>query len=441
MEPQQTGNNQNNNDEIKIIPTASGSVPPTSNPVNKAFIPYSQTPAVVPVKTPEPEKITLKPNTGMNISSEQKKDERVVFEPKSKIVISPLRTYADDIKNTINDNGLSMSKIAMAEARKREAQEKIEEEVSPTSNKNKKIIGISLGILLLAVLGVFGAWYFAGVKKAQDIASTPLHMQSIIPYDEEFVVLLDTQERSKIVEGSNSAKKQSYDKNTAVVYIPIMQSSGTTTSPISTEKLLSLLQTRAPLAMVRSLGASFMFGLNRNTGQTNPFLILTSDSFNQMYAGMLEWEPAMADDIGDLFFTKDDLVETPAVASTSDAIKAVVSSSLTVSTSTSATSSLITASTSTPQTFAEQNLGGQASTVPEMNFIEQKAFKSRYIIANSLVFKDEVLNNKDMRVLRTTSGKPLMYYTFINDKIVLIAKDFKTLDEVIKRLATSQFKQ
>ncbi|MEI7513351.1 MAG: hypothetical protein WCJ74_01885 [bacterium] len=432
MEPQQTGNSQNNNnDQIKIIPTPSGGVSPVSNSTAPVYTPPASTPAFVPTSTPKSEETTFKPNTGMNISSEQKSEEKIVFEPQSKISISPLHTYADDIKNTIKDDGLSMAKIAMAEVKKQEAQEKVEEELSPTSEKNKKIIGISLGILLLAVLGVFGAWYFVGIKKAQNISSIPAHMQSIIPYDEGFTVILDTSERSKIVEGVNSAKKQSYDKNTAVVYIPFMENTGTTTSPINTERFLSLLQTRASLAMVRSFGTSFMFGLNRNAGQTNSFLILTSDSFNQMYAGMLEWEPAMADDIGDLFFTKDDLVEAPAVASTSP-LKVATN---TVATSTTATSSIATTTivlaSSTPAT----------STVPEMSLVEQKAFKSRYIIANSLVFKDEVLNNRDMRVLRTVSGKTLMYYTFINDKIVLIAKDFNTLDEVAKRLATSQFKQ
>ncbi len=423
MEPQQTGNSQNNNsDDIKIIPTSSGTISPISNSTTPTFSIYSSAPAFTPSKTPEPDKITFKPTTGMNISTEEKSDEKIVFEPQGRITISPLHTYVDDIKNTISDKGLSMSKIAMAEAKKRESQEKVEEELSPTSNKNIKIIGASLGILVLGVLGVYGTWYLTGVKKAQDIAAIPVRMQSIIPYDQEFTVTLNTKERSKVVDGVNSAKKQTYDKSTAVVYVPFVENSGTTTSLINTEKLLLLLQTRAPLAMVRSFGQTSMFGLNKNAGQTNPFLILSSDSFNQMYAGMLEWEPAMADDIGDLFFTREDLVEAP-----------------------------VEASTTTPQTFDNQNLGGQATstgsstpainTVPEISYIEQKAFKSRYILANSLVFKDEILNNRDMRVLRTTSGKVLMYYTFINDSVILIAKDFNTLDEVVKRLATSQFKQ
>jgi hypothetical protein len=425
-------------EEEKIIPKQEEKIAPTSD--IKTDIPISQQIA---------EKIALNPNTGMGISSEQnqeqKHEEKISFRPENNIKISQIHTYADDIKNTVKDEGVSMVKIAMAEAKKQELEKENEEEVSPTSKKNISIILISLLVLIVGIASIAGAWYFFGMKKGRDSSSTLSHRQSIIPYDEEFVVTLDANERKKLITGIESAKKFVYDKNTAIVYIPVFESFGTTTNPINSKTFFSLLETRVPASLVRTFGEIFMFGFNESENQSNPFIIFTADSFSQIYAGMLEWEPAMADDIGDLFFIKEDLLDP-------------------------VPSPIVNTASTTPQTFAKQNLEGQAkatttstslvisattssttlknastsvSTTSTSSVVveEQKIFKSRYIIANSLKFKDEVLNNRDLRVLRTTSGKVLMYYTFINDKILLIAKDFKTLDEVVKRLATSQFKQ
>jgi hypothetical protein len=445
MEP--TENNQNNsNQPIRIIPTRSGGFTPAPKPEGQnIFNSNVATPKVEEKIVPTPNNIpssvipapvSTSVNSGEIQSENLDSSSGIIPHPEEKVKISPIHTYADDIKNTIQNDGVSVAKMMMAEVKKQETDKANEEEVNPTSTKNKSIIAISIVVILVAIAGFVGIWYFSGIKNQQSLPVAIEHSQSIIPYDQDYVITLDIQERKKIVEGIDSAKKQTYEKETSIVYLPIFVKSGTSTSIMKTNEFLFDLETRAPSALVRSFGDTFMFGLNRIAGQSSPFILLTSDSFNQMYAGMLEWEPAMADDIGDLFFTKDDLVFVPApvVSTTSASTTAKVSISsatttktaLVVSTS-SATSSLITASTST--------------STPIMSEFEQKAFKSRYIIANSLVFKDEVLNNRDLRVLRTVSGKTLMYYTFINDKILLIAKDFETLDEVVKRLATSQFKQ
>lgn len=438
MEP--TENNQNNSSQpIRIIPTRSGGFTPVPKPEGQNI--FNSNVAVPKVEEKESPAVST--------------EEKIAFHPEEKIKISPIHTYADDIKNTIQNDGVSVAKMMMAEVKKQELDKANEEEVSPTSTKNKSIIAISIVVILVAIAGFVGIWYFAGIKNQESLPVAVSHSQSIIPYDQDFVITLDIKERKKVVEGIDSAKKQPYEKETSIVYLPIYVKSGTSTSIMKTNELFFELETRAPSALVRSFGDTFMFGLNRISGQASPFILLSSDSFNQMYAGMLEWEPAIADDIGDLFFTKEDLVFVPApvVSTTSDSTTTKATTSVATATqqtfapknldgqANSATSSLVNSSTSTLQTFDKQNLGGQASTVPEMSEIEQKAFKSRYIIANSLVFKDEVLNNRDLRVLRTVSGKTLMYYTFINDKILLIAKDFETLDEVVKRLATSQFKQ
>lgn len=425
MNPQQENKQNNSNEPIRIIPRRNGVIPPVQKAEQKIFSQTSVGADTKPIPTPV-----------------ENVEEKIVFRPDNKIKISPLHTYADDVKSAVQSDGVSMAKIVMAEAKKQEAEKVSESELSPTSDKNKSIITISIVVILVAVVGFAGTWYFVNKR---DAILTPVEQQrkpSVIPYDEEFVVSLEARERKKLVEIIDQSKKQNYQKETAIVYLPILYKGGTSTLTMSTENFLATLDARASSALVRAFGTEFMFGLNRIAGQPKPFLLLYSDSFNQMYAGMLEWEPAMADDIGDLFFTKDDLVEVsaPDVSNPQTFAKQNLGGQATsTSTSTSTKATLAIGTTSTTTSFGIATTS--TSTIPEMNTVEQKAFKSKYIIANSLKFKDEVLNNRDMRVLRTVSGKVLMYYTFINDEILLIAKDYGTLDEVVKRLATSQFKQ
>ena len=413
-------NSQNNNDDsIKIHPNASGGANTVQNFTVHTFADDMK-------------------NAGGQINAsptEIKAEPKVVIHPEDKVVMQTLHTYADDVRNAVQNDGVSMAQIVMAEAKKQEAEKRVEEELSPSSPKNKSIILLSVVMVLLAGVSIAGVWYYVANRDKNKTSVEGLHKQTIIPYDKEFAVELDSRERNKLVGGILSSKKQVYEKDVSIVYIPISVKNVSSTTPVSLEMFFSILETRAPSALIRALDGGFMVGLDRSFGGESPFVVFYSDSFSQIYAGMLEWEPAIADDIGDIFFSREDLVEPAASVSTTSTAE-IVSNIESTSTIVGTTSNI----TATAPFSTTTNT--VASTTPLiMTENEQKEFKSRYIIANSLKFKDEVLTNRDMRVLRTTSGKVLMYYTFINDKVLLIAKDFRTLDEIVKRLATSQFKQ
>ncbi len=321
-----------------------------------------------------------------------------VIHPEDRITIKPLRTYADDIKNLIANDNVSMIKIAMAEEKKQEQQVEDDENLDPGSKKNINIFLLSGVLIVLGCVAFAGVWYFMSEKNIQVTTAAPQKHIAIIPFDEENLISLSTFERKEIVSGLVSSQSKKYEVDTTLIYLPIIDQSGTTTSLVNVERFLSVLQTRAPDALVRALNPQFMFGLNKIESHYKSFLLLKTDSLAHVYPGMLEWEPAMADDIGDIFFSKNDLI-APVQVSTS------------TGTSTASTS---------------------ASTSP---------VEIRNILADSLIFKDEFVNNKDIRALRTKDGRLLMYYAFIGDKLVLIAKDFGTLAEISKRLATSQFTQ
>lgn len=349
---------------------------------------------------------------GVPLAQENSTDVKTFFHPEDKIIVTPLRTYADDVKHAISDDGVSMIKIAMAEAKKQEQEAKNEEEVNPQSSKNMGIIFVSFIFVALGVAGAFGVWWYVTNSKTEVALVKEDHIKTLIPYDEAFPVSVKDGERSGVIDGQSQASAKVYERETSLVYIPVSDA-GTSSALFTTQQFFSLLQTRMSDALSRSFGNDFMFGLYRQGGATKPFVLLKVDSLSQVYAGMLEWEPAMADDIGDIFFSKDELVEKNVVAT---------STVLALATSTATSTASSTAATSTQTVVA-------------------KLPPSRVILADSLSFRDEVVNNRDIRALRTKNGKLLMFYSFVSDNLLLVARDFNIISEVSKRLATSQFKQ
>ena len=230
---------------------------------------------------------------------------------------------------------------------------------------------------------------------------------------EAFPLYVKDGERREVVDGQKQAIAKPYEKDTSLVYIPVI---GSSTTPVifTAEKFFSLLQTRMSDPLIRAFGSSFMFGLYERSSEKTPYILLKVDSLNQVYAGMLAWEPAMADDIGDIFFSKDELVEEQSAVTAS-----------TVSTATTSASSTVLAS----------------STSATSTQVIPKSLAPKIILADSLSFRDEVVNNRDIRALRTKGGKLLMFYSFVSDNLLVIGRDFDVISEVSKRLATSQFKQ
>jgi len=71
-------------------------------------------------------------------------------------------------------------------------------------------------------------------------------------------------------------------------------------SLLPADEFIALLNTRVPSQLIRSLASEFTFGFHA-IGTTEPFLILKTRSFNIAFAGMLEWEKSMNEDLAPLF--------------------------------------------------------------------------------------------------------------------------------------------
>ncbi|MEI7777156.1 MAG: hypothetical protein WCI52_00955 [bacterium] len=214
-----------------------------------------------------------------------------------KPVLPRVRTFKGDIADAVKKDNVSAVKIALAENKRRERNQQIEEIVSPTSKKNLVYI-IATIVLLLGGLGVVSFFYFT--NNNQPTNTPEITVKSDIIFSENKKDLVITGDSAPEII-NDIAKEKSYQIPLGTVKkISFVSLIGTTSSPVSTQVLLNTFGSRAPDSLVRAFNPNLFFGLHSYDGN-NPFLIINVDSFDQAYAGMLKWEPNIQDDIGGLF--------------------------------------------------------------------------------------------------------------------------------------------
>ncbi len=235
---------------------------------------------------------------------------------------------------------------------------------------------IAAGIILL-VAGSVGV-YFAYSRYLVALAPVNIAPAASAP------IFVDARES---VSGTGTALTQEIEQSTKSPLAPntvrlLTLAAATATS---TTDVFSALGTNAPGILLRNLNATGdMAGVVNTSSGQSPFFILSVDSYSSTFSGMLSWEPTMQSDLGALF----PLYPAPAEATTS-ASKAATA-------------------TATPS--SKNQTGG---------------------------FRDEVVNNHDVRVYRDAAGRSILLYGYWDQATLVIARDPAAFAEILGRLATS----
>lgn len=296
--------------------------------------------------------------------------------PEDRVVITPVRTFAADIKQAIESKQVSRTKIALAEARRREEEAQQEKETDPTTPKNKTIIMVSFLLVVLGLAGFFGAFYVRSlVWNKTDVSQAP-RTESIVPFDEVYPLLVSRGDRREVTDALKAIETKKYEPGSILVFVPFQKQS--TSTFLTTPDFMKLVEWRPDAELARSFDSRFMYGYVLRAA-SEPFLILTTKDFDRVYAGMLEWEPRLANDAAGIFF---------------DSAK----------------------------------LFFQGTSTTDISYRAPQ-------------FRDEVVSNRDIRTLRSSEGELLLFYTFIDDETVLLARDTSVIGEIVNRLATRKFKQ
>ncbi len=225
---------------------------------------------------------------------------------KPKIVLQkPIRTYESDIAEAIASKKTSVLNIAIEENKKEGDTQSatISNKTKPSSGSFKKFIMLLLSIILIA--GGIGGGYYLYLQSPLALPTPQTRQNNIIPgiikADNQQIIELGTIKSSdfpfKIKEVLFNDK---IDINKVNEYI-LTNNTGSTTSKIEAAQFFQMLDTSVPESFNRSLTKKWMLGtLNEDSGKV-PFIILTTDFFQNTFAGMLKWENNMADEMAIAF--------------------------------------------------------------------------------------------------------------------------------------------
>lgn len=296
-------------------------------------------------------------------------------EPQGKI-IPTIKTYAFDVKDAVEHKNTSIADIALAEERRKESLG-IQEEQEFSSLSRKNIVYIILGVFLI-LIGGMSVWYFGFFKKPKEtIQATENKPLYAIEIEQEYPFSVTGKIRADITKELEKVRLSEIQVGSMVSFLMTEKD-----VPLTTEQGFSSLGIRAPGKLIRSLNPQFLLAIH-SFDEKRSFILLKTNSFQNAFSGMIEWEATMMWDLEGILFSREipQLAAPPTQQSTSTP-------------------------TSTPSTTNQSDVG----------------------------FIDAVIANRDARIYKDQTNKNLFYYTFIDETHILLASDTTTAKEIIERL-------
>jgi hypothetical protein len=330
-----------------------------------------------------------------------------------------LRTLEGDIQEAIQERNASTASMVMAEQAKTATSISQPKERRP-SNFNKKLF-IILASVLLVILGLGGAYYLylqSPLSPSAPAVQKPASVPGIVSPDAQKILDMTGMGQGVVKTSVESALLNMGSGDGSILQIiPIQKTNTGTENIIGSSDFLALLGLHAPDVLSRSLNKEWMLGTYNDNGTPAPFIILTNNFFQNAYAGMIAWEKTMPDDFVNIFGYADKAAEQENVGTPALPISFASTSS---------------ASTSTLPNFASSTA---TSSVP--SFVYTPPISSYFTIQG--IFKDGVIDNKDVRAFTEPDGTILVLYSFVDNNTIVITTDENALAEIINRLEKQTF--
>ncbi len=210
-------------------------------------------------------------------------------------IIPTLRTYQADISNAVSRDNISLTDMAVAEQNKRAKDP--ETTTSTTTAQIHLAVGIVSALLFITGVGAV-AWSFFHKTPAPVTEQAPT---TLIPSEEHINLDITAGTKRQIsAQILSEAAKVPADQTVRNV-IPVIRKDDGTYAKASLSQFLDAFQTRMPDNLLRTLDqVNYMVAIDFS-GKGEPFIILNAGSYDIAYAGLLDWEGLMKDDMQPLF--------------------------------------------------------------------------------------------------------------------------------------------
>jgi len=220
--------------------------------------------------------------------------------------IKNIRTYQSDVAEQIKSQKTSVVQMVLEEQKKKEAKKT---EKAVTSKRNLPFFIMSIVFVIAGISIVSpGVWYY--FFKDGDITKIPedMRVESIIFAEAQKEFNISKKSKDEII-NNISEEIQTLDIRldfiehiypTKEILAAEMLGEEGLRARVTAQEFFKKMEFKMPDTLLRSFGEKFMIGIHSFNGN-EPFIILTTDFFENTFAGMLSWEKFMADDIFPLF--------------------------------------------------------------------------------------------------------------------------------------------
>lgn len=214
---------------------------------------------------------------------------------------SAIRTFRMDAASEIEGKGISQTDIALAEERRRRETAALapKRAAGPLSLPSARTIIIALGVLIILGSLGFGVYsFFFAPKTASTVAvaapETAIFAEKTTKVDLSGVETL-TDALTKLLTLVTSGGERN-----KIEYFYFALTQNGIENIVGAQSFFGAFLSRAPATFIRSLGNAFMYA-TYTTEKRQPFLLLSIDSYESAYAGMLSWEGTIESDLLPLF--------------------------------------------------------------------------------------------------------------------------------------------
>jgi hypothetical protein len=220
-------------------------------------------------------------------------------------VVKPLRTYERDVAEKVREGGASTVSVHLEERKKKGVPEEARRKRSAPKVMGARTILIIVGILVVIVTGVFAVFNFVSNTRSPDLASEEKGI-SIIKADS--IITLDVSDEDR--EGIAIVIEENLGVPPSGLWITNFLLTEKNvfglTKPLSSKSFFSKLSAQVPPRFLRALGEAFNIGFLTFSSTKEGFILSEIDSFENAFAGMLDWEKSLVIDLESLITSSND---------------------------------------------------------------------------------------------------------------------------------------
>ena len=210
-----------------------------------------------------------------------------------------IRTYRDYAAEELKKGGGTLTKMIVQEREK-------EREQKRHSVKNTKNLAVSFLALLFVVAGIgIVTLSFILVSQRQEDAAIKSGFivvpQPLVQSDFRREVYIPKPTRSNLTRAITKDIDETAIPVGDIKHVYLVQDgSNTPKELVSSQFLFNIIEAKIPGALDRALDPLFMYGTFSSL-DISPFIIFTTNSYSNAYAGLLDWERDMVRDLKPLF--------------------------------------------------------------------------------------------------------------------------------------------